>query len=583
MWKDIIDRVSVLAEDQEIKTTLTPDLIERLGQYLKLKHWVDINRAIFQFTRDEVASIKVQLKATQNPEYVWQQFFDKEAIEANLRNDWIKAIDIERVTFWIENSRMDYIKREFDKIIVPFLDKYDFLDKNTKNILKLAIANKVLSNNEIFSEVESSLKSIWASIKWFDNKTHAETQAESDKLKKQGYNTSNEIEAKIMPIINEYSGVFESIDKKFKTEGWNLTPEQKQAVISNVPFFRSPSLMEKWASAFDISKIDMSKKNVNNNFDLEEVKKYIYDSRKNVEKMAWLFQSWDEASETIYSLMNSWELIGWAVKWFLDILLSIPIFWKWIAIFLWLDPNHPMEDLEQNAWLYRFFWWFIWLWRTTDNKEWKGILKYMDLKDVNFNILKWDIKSIKWIVPNLKPEEYNSFWEKAFSEWYDAEDGFKVKFELSDTQKGKTKLNTSDVKEIFKNLLEKHKVYQDDKALKESELAGQAKQKEVGDRTTTTRASLSSLQLQISSIDKIASNAFDQIPNWQNMIYGDINDVELSSVVNNTSSDFSTIILGKISKENYEKLTQENKDFLNQLFSYIKEYVNSQKGFKIEW
>jgi hypothetical protein len=55
---------------------------------------------------------------------------------------------------------MDYIKREFDKIIVPFLDKYDFLDKNTKNILKLAIANKVLSNNEIFSEVESSLKSI---------------------------------------------------------------------------------------------------------------------------------------------------------------------------------------------------------------------------------------------------------------------------------------------------------------------------------------------------------------------------------------------------------------------------------------
>jgi hypothetical protein len=30
----------------------------------------------------------------------------------------------------------------------------------------------------------------------------------------------------------------------------------------------------------------MSKKNVNNNFDLEEVKKYIYDSRKNVEKMA---------------------------------------------------------------------------------------------------------------------------------------------------------------------------------------------------------------------------------------------------------------------------------------------------------
>jgi hypothetical protein len=113
-------------------------------------------------------------------------------------------------------------------------------------------------------------------------------------------------------------------------------------------------------------------------------------------------------------------------------------------------------------------------------------------------------------------------------------------------------------------------------------LAGQAKQKEVGDRTTTTRASLSSLQLQISSIDKIASNAFDQIPNWQNMIYGDINDVELSSVVNNTSSDFSTIILGKISKENYEKLTQENKDFLNQLFSYIKEYVNSQKGFKIE-
>jgi hypothetical protein len=52
---------------------------------------------------------------------------------------------------------MEYTRREFEKLIVPYLDKYDFLDENTKNILKLAIANKLLSN-PMSKEVQGGLE-----------------------------------------------------------------------------------------------------------------------------------------------------------------------------------------------------------------------------------------------------------------------------------------------------------------------------------------------------------------------------------------------------------------------------------------
>jgi hypothetical protein len=45
--------------------------------------------------------------------------------------------------------------------------------------------------------------------------------------------------------LQEYTDIFDSIKNDFEVKKPNLTPEKKQAIISNVDFFRNPILMEK--------------------------------------------------------------------------------------------------------------------------------------------------------------------------------------------------------------------------------------------------------------------------------------------------------------------------------------------------
>lgn len=551
-------------------TKLTPELWSTLQKLLKEKYWIE-EPSPYDITREELQELQSIIEKSQNVKWDLERFLYDDFVETRLQREWLSSVNLDLITTWIENPRIVDMRTEYEKVVNPLLAEYsDIFDSNTQNIIKIWIANRLFSDSvwAPFEWIRSDLDQIWMSIKWFDA---LKTSEQIEELKKK-WASMQEI---FLVLIWEYKDMFEAVRKKLE---WK-TKEEKFAIISNNKWFRTFSLIEEWPNSFNIEELDLTKTTLNDSFDLQSFKDYILNSRWKLDK-AIQFTSWgDNLAEFIYS---TWDTVVWRwIEKLLWFLFKIPFIWKILAIFLGLNPDNPMEELLENKKDFRFLKSLKSLWKTVwENwelkKEWVWVFKDIDLSSLNFNILKGEIRSIKKIVPDLKEENYDDFWQKSFVEWYTLADWYQLKFELSESQKSSSKLETWDVKQIIKDGLNKYELHKQEEARKKQEEEARKRQAELEAESQKTQAEVSTLNETIVSINWVLNRSYENLWDWRydSLInWNWIENVKIQDILNTTWDDFSSSIIKMIWEWDYNWLSSEEKTLLNTFFSLIKEYI----------
>lgn len=136
--------------------------IDAIKAYLSQK-WVDIKWNIINLSRTEIDELKKETDVSKIGDYIYN-----EALETKNENSWIDWVNLDAlISANPDNSyRLENLKRDFESACDPMLDKYDFLDKKTKDLIKLAIVNRLVLNyqnfwwslEKSFSEFANSLK-----------------------------------------------------------------------------------------------------------------------------------------------------------------------------------------------------------------------------------------------------------------------------------------------------------------------------------------------------------------------------------------------------------------------------------------
>lgn len=566
---------------------VSPQIWWELQKILKIKYWVEEENP-FSITKEELSDLKNEISSSKNILKTLEKYLYDDYLETKLEKWWISSVNIDVVTIWIDNPRVADSKREFEEVINPFLSEYDdILDDNSKWVLKLAIANRFLSekSGSPFESIKKDISDVWILIEWFEVKKASQKIEEL----KQKWASLKEI---FQAILWEYKTVFDTTRNKLE---WK-TPEEKYAIISNNEWYRNPELIEKWASTFDVSKLYLTKTTLNDkfvwSFDMEKMKKYLLESRNKVNSAADFLSKWDWLAEFIYS-NSDWFLWEW-INWFVKMLLEIPILWDIFAMFLWLDPKNKLAEFDENISNFKLLKSLKSLWASSWEKwkkiEWKWVFKNIDLSSLNFNVLKWEIKQIKTNIPELKVEEYPDFWLKSFSDWYKTKEWFLLQFELSSEQKSKTKLETSDIKEAIQKWFKNYEKQKEDKKAKEQEELRKKQEEELRKKQEEAKKEslklaweVTSIELKLESIERIISIDYEKLSDWDSYLnYWDIINVSLDKIVNYNSWDFWKVISDEIWIMDYNSMKQEDKQFLNLFFSFIKEFI-IEKKIEVSW
>lgn len=559
---------------------------EEKNKILKLvleKYWVDLkdfkkdlnefNNMFLTYQRTKpLEAIELDKKA----EITYQNYL-KEQI-----NSWNteKIVNIDNLTASINNERLTSLKNELDKPLNEALNKYDFLNNQSKEFIKLGFLNSL---------VKSPINKIWESIIWWVwsfiwNLETWKLDNILDSLSSSPVDSWRVLSMKeeFIKHLGTYTSKLDEINQKFlKEDGlkW-LTKDQKQNIISNIDWFRDPWLIENWPQSLDISKIDFTKTTKNEApLDSEKLSKYLVSSREKFVQLWNKLNLWDKASDALYNVLwNSGKLSEVSQK-LVDILLKVPILWKFLAMFLWLNWDNPFEELKENTKNFKILKWFKDLWVSKDEKwniiPWSDIFKETDLSRLNFNSLKDELKEINWFFNTSNEKDYKSLWISAFSEnWiWETEPKLKLKIDKKIDDK---KLTTQDFKEILKTWIDELKEQKEKKSqedtLKKANDETQKKQKEIDENNTA----LSTKQLALNILrQNKGDNGKDIISNiWNLWDYNDFKKITIWEILNN--NDLDNLLKTKIWESDYQKISEEVKNWLKKSIEIVKEYLNGK-------
>ena len=163
-------------EQQQPKLTekeLTPEQKQEqeVLSMLESKYWVDLKSYIEEQSKVWISVLKMDI---QNPNQNQIEQKAKEVYEAYLKREiakqnWVENIvNVENLLENTWNEKTKQLKEQFDKILNPILDKYDFLDKQTidnKNIYLLLSWLKFEFTNNLLSLLQNTDFKI--NITWF--------------------------------------------------------------------------------------------------------------------------------------------------------------------------------------------------------------------------------------------------------------------------------------------------------------------------------------------------------------------------------------------------------------------------------
>lgn len=582
---------------------------------LNKKYWW-IEWKIIEWTQYDLQDLK---KSIQEQNYIrLDEILARKKIETKVyakEEWWYNAVSIENTTQWINSDRLTKAKDTINKALDDRLRKYDFL-WDRKEMFKLAIINKILYN-PVSQKIVNYLESI---TKIFENPKDLFTS--TDKTTHISNREWNDLSLSVEGIIKPYIDLFDQINWKFEELdknnvfdfNWDKS-KRKINLISHIDFFTNPNSMQwNFDSKAILSQFDEllnNPKNFNSPKELtEEDKKILVDymmkSRWNIEKTLKTLESWDRVRDIALTIWDNKY-----VKWFLETLFKIPILWKILAIFLWLNPDKPMDDFNEQTKTFKTLKWLKNLWAIKD-KNWSlsdnsvdTQLKSLDLSEINHSETKPELKQINDFKNSItipvdtktteatqqqseskdtkttqitkpKYEKDEDFWKEAFSDDWVEKDWVKLKFEISDTQIADWKISTEEFKEIVKKWFSKYnegigvKVEADKKVAEDKSNNDKKKQEE--DRISKiimdgNNAELNNTEIQ-SVIDFINSEDKNDIKLKD---YDVIKNMKISEIIKSKDLDFGALLTISISLNDYEKLK------LKQLFKIIKTVIWEDK------
>lgn len=503
-----------------------------------------------------------------------------DTIKAELDKDnWIETqTSIDVITKDIESPRFEDLKDSIDKILEEKL-RYDFLDTTTKNIVKLWIIDEIIK-----SPIAWKLNGIWIELAEFFNDL---IEWNLDQIQKLINNKSEkpEIEWKVKDVIDYFNDIIKEYDNKFKEIKEKLEnnippikdPKQQQAIISNIDAFRDPNKVNEIKN-LKVDEIDLTKTIKKEITDEEKQKlaEHIFNLKENFKKIDLKLKIWDEISEWFFNIIDWWWKIWEWIKNITEFLLNIPFLWKFIAIFLWLDPKNSTESLNEALKSHQILKWLKVLWKTKE-KSWTEPFQDIDLSKLQTNLLKKELKELEKEFPELNKENSSDFWTKAFKEWYQKENWVKIKFEMTDEQKKDNKIDNKEFREILKNWIEKYKLETKEKELETEKEEKKEKINNINQQINEISKDIKDKEKQIRNINDIINKNYEKIKHWDDVFnIWDINDIKIENIINNEWNDFWIIIGEEIWESDYNRLPQKDKELLNTLFSLIKEYCKDK-------
>ncbi len=568
----------------ETKLT-TQELQEKTTQEILEKYWVDLKNYTCDRSKCDWNALLKEVKTTPSQkaiEETTKKVYEKYLTEKLQTLEWLKEVaSLKNLTDSIESERLQNMKNEFEKVLNPALDKYDFLDPQTKEFIKIGIANSMMKwpTWEIMDSLVWSFWSFMADLSKMDAKWLNELLSNKSNEPKDSWRTLS-LEEKFSEDLKKYLNKFGEINKKFDEN--NIADEkQKENIISNIDWFRNPALIEAGAEWLDVNNIDFKKITKNDKpLDTKAISEYLMNSRENLVDLSRKMTMWDKWADLAYELIwNWWPIWEWAEK-LLEIILKLPIIWKIFAMFLWLDPNNALNELKENSSNFKYLSSLKSLWVSKDKEwktiEWKDPFQKIDLSDIRFNIVKNEMKEVKAIFGETKEEDLSAKWEKAFSkDWIDTPDWtFKVEFKEENLKdKNSKKLTSLELKEILRNgLTNLENERQEEKNIKEAE----EKQKEI-ERFKKEEGALNIFSWKwLSDIAQF----------WD---FHDFKNIKLVDIKDQTDEKELWFILKRAIWEwwafvasDYENLDDNTKEALLKVISLIQEFLKENTDFDIK-
>lgn len=582
-------------EQQQPKLTekeLTPEQKQEqeVLSMLESKYWVDLKSYIEEQSKVWISVLKMDI---QNPNQAQIEQKAKEVYEAYLKREiskpnWVENIvNVENLLENTWNEKTKQLKEQFDKILNPILDKYDFLDKQTKNFVKLWIINSILTwpINDIADSLIWSISSFVGNMEKMDESKLKSWTSNLSSNPKDSWRTLASVDL-FKTKISSLNTKLEEINTRLNSVEPKLSVEEKQNIISNVNFFNKPSAIERWVESLEVDKIDLSKKEKNKDWiDAAELSTYMLGSREKIMQLTKKMDLWNGIWEQLYKLSNTWKVWEYSNK-ITETILKLPIIWKLIAILLWLDPENAVAEFRENSKNYKLLSSLKSLWQTKNNEwkvvEWKDKFKDIDLSALTFEWTKSHLKNISSTLWDVKNDKDNNFWLQAFSEnWYWEKDP-KFKLDLWDNTSDK-KLTNEEFKKIVDAWIKEYKKLQEPKTPWDKKEADKAAEATESVESNVKENALSLLKWK--NIEWLTDN----LGNWD---YSDFKKIKIEDIKNSTDIDLllkkaiwegSTVNWYEVDKSDYEELSKEVKDSLKHAIKIVKDFLNENKGFSTYW
>lgn len=598
------------------ETQLSPEQKkeQEILSMLENKYWVDLKLYIEEQSKVWISILKMDIE---NPNQTQIEKKAKEIYEAYLKSEiekpeWVeKTVNIENIVENTWNDKIDKLKKEFDKVLNPILDKYDFLDNQTKNFVKLWISNSLFKWT--IWEISDSL--IW-SFSSFVNSLWEMDENGIKNLANLALENPNEswrslwLENLFKQKMWDLSKKLEQINDILNKVEPKLNQTEKQNIISHSDWFRSPSAIEMWVENLKVSDIDPSKTSKNEiPLDTEKLTEYMLKSRENIISLSKKLDLWVGIWDKLYAISSNPVLWKFSDK-IMETILKLPVIWKLIAILLWLDPENAIWEYKENTRNFKLLSSLKSLWKRKDNWKdvvWKAPFEQMDLSQLSFDKNKNNLKILSSTLWEIKDDKDNNFWQKAFSEqWYDTGNG-KPKFILKlNNHWSDGKITDDEFKKIidewvkkYKEEVDKSKATQTENAPWTQSTSTEQSQTRPSENPTATQSPESNETVDQNTKDNALRLLKGETIEWlsNTLWFWDYNDFKKIKIEDIKSKNDIDLILKKaiwegsnidgneIEKSDYEELSKDVKDSLKYAIKIIKNFLSENKNFSTyeEW
>lgn len=594
---------------EQLQTQILSEIMER--------YWVNMEDYVKNQGTLKLTELKNEINGWWNINEISERLY-REYLQNNPEEYW----NIDNLLKSIDSPRLNDKKDFFNELIDKSFESYEFLWWKwwkAKENLKLALINWAL-NWPIWENINATL---WSFIQTFwsiDNLIEKIINWEVIENRNPVVSWRVEAFKELWEnLVNPYKEKFDKINDLFN-EKPDINEEQKQIIIWNIDWFRNPNLIEKWAWELRLEEINLDEIDLEN-LEYKELTEdernnlieYSMKSRENLVNLAKKLETWNWVAEFVYNIINKPWFIWEKAKWLMEMLLKIPFLWELIWSFLWLNSDNPIEELNENSRNIKLFNAIKWLWETKwengEIKEWKWIFKNKDLKNINFNPLKNEIREIinlEWL--NINPDNFKNFCEKAFSEqWFNWENEIKLEFKLNQNQETKDSLSNIDMKDILRIWINEYKekrrnipqTTEEDQAnvdLDTGSIETPAADLTIeteetwSNQITTETESTETLDAEVvdeTINNKIKQNAIDLLSwktiEWLSNIlllwdYNDFKKIKLIDIIN--TNNLNHILRNNIGRSDYNNLSTEVKDSLFLAINIVKEFLEENRSFQ---